>query len=293
MGASVWPDEWRRGNKWDGEAGEGSCRSPAGRWAALAPDPLPTPPLGPMPPGGRFCPPRCPQPPGDRRPGSLRTRGSPGVAGQGEWGLAWRGKAGWCWGCWSEGWASPRGQRQQSQGRDRVGSPQRGELRPTSAGPGHRSPTSPAGGEQLPPLEPPPHPPSVGHGPHGEQGGAPHQNLGQVEGLRHFTAQKRDAGVSRGHGDPQAQQTPASLPLYRTGGAPQLSCPWGCRRRGDRAAELGFLHPGLPFTLCSRELVPSPALAQECLRGSGATLLRRQSHYKITQLEAGAHQIQP
>lgn len=44
---------------------------------------------------------------------------SSGVAGRGERGLAWRGKAGWCWGCWRPGRGSPRGQRQQSQGRVR------------------------------------------------------------------------------------------------------------------------------------------------------------------------------
>lgn len=30
LGASVWPDEWRRGNKWDGGAGEGSWRAKPG-----------------------------------------------------------------------------------------------------------------------------------------------------------------------------------------------------------------------------------------------------------------------
>jgi len=99
LGASVWPDEWRRGNKWDGEAREGSRRDQAGRWAALSPDPLPTPPLRPKLPGGCFFPPRCPQPLKDCSQGTPQTHGSPGVVGQGERGQVWRGKAGWCWAC--------------------------------------------------------------------------------------------------------------------------------------------------------------------------------------------------
>lgn len=82
MGASVWADEWQRGNKWADGAGEGNRCSRAGRWATLSPNPLPTPPLRPLPPGGCSWPPCCPQPPGTA--GRLPRGGRPGGAQLGD-----------------------------------------------------------------------------------------------------------------------------------------------------------------------------------------------------------------
>lgn len=227
--------------------GRGAGAAEPGGGLPCPPTPFPLLLLAPCRLGGVSAPPLSPVPRGHRQ-GSPQTHGSPGVAGQEEWGQVWRGKAGWCWGCglleargvkggrpqgasgskagtgsgarcatesgcigWGslgpclawlgaatgpstgskEGQAAPRGQAGLVQGKEDPIHPHRGaggssrtgqaacggeSCAPLSAGPGHHSPTSPAGEEQLPPVKTPPHPPSVGHGPHGEQGGAPHQN---------------------------------------------------------------------------------------------------------------------
>lgn len=103
MGASVWPDEWQRGNKWAGGAGEGNRRSRAGRWAALSPTPLPlllsapchlggvpAPRAVPSPQGQQAELPKDPRLPRGDRPGGAKLGGAGGLGccGPGQWRVA-------------------------------------------------------------------------------------------------------------------------------------------------------------------------------------------------------------
>lgn len=373
MGASVWPDEWRRGNKWDGGAGEGSRRGRAGRWAALSPDPLPTPPLSTVPSGGCSCPP----PPGAApvpREGSPQTHGSPGVAGRGERGQFWRGKAGWCWGCGlleagavmggcpqgasgskaRTGCGAWRATKSGRMGRGSLGA--RLAWLGAATGPsmgskeGQAAPEEQAG--MLQEKEDPIHPHRAAGGSLGTGWAACGGEscvpclLGQatallplllgrssflqwklllvlrpwdtvLTGSEEELASKPALVISRGSGTSQlrskilgcpgdrgthgAQQMLANLALWEpicAGEAQQLSCQWGWWRCGDRVAELtagslAFPIPAFPSPRARGSWCPAQPLPRECLRDTGATLVCRQSHYKITRLEAGTHQIQP
>lgn len=129
-----------------------------------------------------------------------------------------------------------------------------------------------------------------------------HQNQPwSYQGAQALHSSSKTLGCPGDRGTHGAQQMLASLALWEpicAGEAQQLSCQRGWWRCGDRVAELtasslAFPIPAFPSPRARGSWCPAQPLPRECLWDAGATLVCRQSHYKITRLEAGTHQIQP